>query len=299
MVPHVESCGVLSASLSDHRPVFLHLRPKRAKTLGRGVSAHVQPRVRLHHCSDRELAAGMAAWLQWQLGVEPDADSQGAGTPPEYAQPPPDPMPPDDQGLLDWWPRFKQRLAAQARALDARAAQAAAARPAEVAVPVEAVRAACARVEAGDAGALPAVVAARQHYAATARDAAADGATRARHEWLHQGERPCPLLTALTRPPASSRRIPCLRAAAGGGLLVHGPFMAERMAEFFAGISTAPPRHPADEEAVLAALRAEGRRLEGGADVGSPEVTVQEVRAALRAAKQGNAPGPDGLPPYI
>ena len=88
MVPHVESCGVLSASLSDHRPVFLHLRPKRARTLGRGVSAHVQPRVRLHHCSDRELAAGMAAWLQWQLGVEPDADSQGAGTPPEYAQPP-------------------------------------------------------------------------------------------------------------------------------------------------------------------------------------------------------------------
>jgi hypothetical protein len=86
------------------------------------------------------LAAGMAAWLQWQLGVEPDADSQGAGTPPEYA--PPDPMPPDDQGLLDWWPRFKQRLAAQARALDARAAQAAAARPAAVAVAAEAVRAA-------------------------------------------------------------------------------------------------------------------------------------------------------------
>ena len=299
MTPHVERCGVPSATLSDHRPVFLHLRPKQARGCGRGVSAQVQPRVRLHHCSNRALAAEMVAWLWWQLGLPPDADSPGAGSQPAYAQPPPDPMPPDDEGLLSWWPRFKQRLAAQARALDARAAQAAAARPAEVAVAAEALGAACARVEAGDGGALPAVVAARQQYAAAAREAAADGAARARHDWLHAGERPCPLLTALTRPPAGSRRIPCLRAEAGGGLLVRGPLMAQRMADFFAGISAAPPRHPADEEAVLAALRAEGRQLAGGDEVGSPEVTQAEVRAALGAAKQGNAPGPDGLPPYV
>ena len=75
--------------------------------------------------------------------------------------------------------------------------------------------------------------------------------------------------------------------------------MAQRMADFFAGISTAPPRHAEEEEAVLAALRAEQRRVADAAVVGCPVVSVAEVRAALRAAKQGTAPGPDGLPPYI
>ena len=208
-------------------------------------------------------------------------------------------MPSDDAGLLAWWPGFKKRLAAKARSLDTRAAQAAAARAASVAAAAEALGAACKRVEQGDGGALPDVVQARRQYAAAARDAADGGATRARHEWLHAGERPCPLLTALTRPPPSSRHIPCLRAAAGGGLLVSGPLMAERMADFFADISKAPAPHHADEEAVLAALRAEQRQVGGGDALGSPVVTMEEVCAALRAAKQGKAPGPDGLPPYI
>ena len=306
LVPHVESCGVLHGSLSDHRAVFLHLRPKRAQSFGRGVSAQVQPRVRLHHCSDRALAADMAVWLQWQLGLPPEGAGRWgaevgvvAPPPPPPVLPPPDPMPRDDAGLLAWWPRFKRRLAVKARELDARAAQAAAARPAAVAAAAAALAAACARVEAGEEGALPEVVGARRQYAAASRAAAGEGVARARHEWLHAGERPCPLLTALTRPPTGSRRIPCLRAGAGGGLLVCGPLMAQRMAEFFAGISTAPPRHADDEAAVLAALRAEGREVAGAAAVGSPVVSLAEVRAALRAAKQGTAPGPDGLPPYV
>ena len=145
---------------------------------------------------------------------------------------------------------------------------------------------------------MPAYVERWREHASAARADQQDPAERARLEWLHAGERPCPLLTAMTRPPDSSRHIPCLRAP-GGGLLVSGPLMAASMSTFQAGISTAPAVYPADEEAVLAALRAEHRLLEGAEAVGDLVVSRDEVVKALKAAKQGKAPGPDGLPPFI
>ena len=295
MMPHVESCGVDAETPSDHRPVYLHLRPRRARGFGKGTSAEVRRRVRLHHCSVPELAAEMTVWLRQRVGPPPEGSpGDGAPPPPGVAR-----MPADDAGLLAWWPGFKQDLAAKARELDARAVLAAAARPAALAEAAAALEAAGKRVERGEDGALPGFVEKRRQYASAARAAAEGASDRARHEWLHAGERPCPLLTAMTRPPASSRHIPCLRAEAGGGLLVSGPLMAERMATFFAAISTAPEPCPADEEAVLAALRAEGRRVDRAQAVGDPVVSVEAVGKALKAAKQGKAPGPDGLPPHI
>ena len=86
LVPHVESCGVASATPSDHRPVFLHLRPRRVRGFGTGTSAEVRRRVRLHHCSNRELAAEMQAWLQLHL---PPEEEPSGGVPPPASPPPP------------------------------------------------------------------------------------------------------------------------------------------------------------------------------------------------------------------
>lgn len=274
LLPHLERCQVLPASVSDHRPLFLHLRPRRPAAFGPGLH-----RVRLHHCNVAELAQQMSEWLQEQVGGAPA----------------------DPGELLRWWPGFKERVAATARQLDRLAQQRAQARSASVAAAEQAVQLACTRVEQGDAAAIPDVVHARQHYTAAATAAAAGSATHARHSWLHTGEQPCPLLTALTRPPASSSHTPCLRAAVGGGLLTDPHLIAQRMADHFAAISTAPARDPAAEEEVLAALRAAGRTLPqaAAAAVGAAEVRPSEVLAALRSAKLGKAPGLDGLPPYF
>ena len=70
------------------------------------------------------------------------------------------------------------------------------------------------------------------------------------------------------------------------------------VAGFFAAVSAGRPRDAAAEERVLAAVRQHATPLDQqeAEAAGRPEVTAGEVEEAVRRARPGTAPGPDGVP---
>ena len=116
-----------------------------------------------------------------------------------------------------------------------------------------------------------------------------------RREWLHDNERPSPGLTARLRP-AAAPSIAVLRSATG--TLVSGAQeCADLMASHWAAVSRAPATHLEAQETVLASLSEAPRVSEAdAAHLSCAEVTGAEVAAAMKRARSGTSPGPDGLP---
>ena len=230
----------------------------------------------------RPFGSSWEGWLEAEAGTAPTEDDQR-------------------QALLAWWPLFKMRLSvkvaqlnrvAQMRRLEhgqrtrtAQAAQAAA-EAAHQSNPTEATRMAL-------------VDAASEVQAATRADAA-HPAHKARVAWLHSGERPSRVLTrvlAHDRPSGSNAGPPALRTAHGA--LVGDPIQkAQRLADFFAGISAQPPTTVAARAAVLQAVRDHGGQLttEDDTTVGGLTVTCEDVQKALKQTQPGKSPGWDGIP---
>jgi hypothetical protein len=272
MMEHVEQCTAAALTVSDHRPVVLHLRPLTPTSTGRGL-----PRVRMLFWDTPALRQPFEAELGQLVAAAPA----------------------DDPALLAWWPGFKAALAAVALRMDREYRRlTAGVDPAQRAAG-DAFGQALQQVETagGSLQALHAVLAARRRYTASVAAAAGPAEQQRRHDWLKCGERPCPLITQLTRPPAASRQISALRVASGG-LTTDGPQMAAQMAEHYASVSAAPGRDAAAEAAVLAAVAAHASKLDAGraAVAGRPVVGVEEVRHAIKYSKPGTSPGPDGLP---
>ena len=156
--------------------------------------------------------------------------------------------------------------------------------------------AALAQVDEGDADALGAAAAARQQFAAALATHDAAARLQCRQQWVHCGERPSPTLTARLRLPQQLRRVPALRSATGQ-LLTRGTACAQRVADFWAGVSAQPAIDPAARQEVMAAL-AQGPHFtpDQAATLGDTTVTTAEVLTALKTARPGRAPGHDGIP---
>ena len=229
LLPHVEQCKILTEMVADHRLVLLRLRPAAPPEVGPGLR-----RTRVYFIKYAHLKAEFYEWLQPQLAAA--RGHQGIQ-------------------LLAWWATFKRGVAIKAAALNAAAITMRRASSANCVAAKTALRAAHHQVERAATPARLAEATSAQHsYTAALKCDAAANVLSARHDWLHTGERPCPLLTKLTRPPRASQQIPCLRST-GGGLVVGGA-LPTFVAKFFEAIFTSPPSDLAAQAQVLAAVRA-------------------------------------------
>ena len=204
-----------------------------------------------------------------------------------------DSAPEEPRAFLVWWSSFKKKLAARAFQLN-RAARAAhnAKLDAANTVVADIYR----RVEGGEAGALAGLVAARQASTEAVAAAAADDRTTQRQQWIHNGERPSPLITALLKVPQSARAITALRTASGG--LASTPSNIARLtAKYWAGVSAMPTTAPDARQEVLQSLAGHPTLSQEAADLlGDLTITGAEVSRALRGARAGTSPGADGIP---
>ena len=264
LLSRVPICSVRPRTCSDHRPISLTLTGL-LPTVGRG-----HRRVHVGFLKSPSLCQQLSDWLELEVLAAPE----------------------DHHALLLWWPLFKRRLAAVSGRLH-RASR-------TLSLPAEGLAAQLtalsSQVDAGEEGALPAYVAARQQYAAAAAASTAEDRLRRRHDWLHVGERPSPGLTARLRPRRQDRVVPALRGA-GGGLLPTGTACARRVATFWAEVSAQPAVSPTAQAEVLHSL-AGGRHLAPAAAAGLGATVIQpaEVKRAIRTAPSGRSPGLDGIP---
>jgi hypothetical protein len=214
--------------------------------------------------------------------------------------------------LLAWWPvmltaytdlgrklaaeQHRQQRAAVGMLGDAQAAAAAAMGVVET-VPAASVPAAIDMAVAAQARSR------RLHAAASAQPARADYC-----RLIRTREQPTPLITSMVHGKPAPQPIRGIRDRAGR-LLTDNAQMARAMAEHFAAISTAQPRDPLAQQAVLQALRAavaEGQRSPrtGVCSIpphladraGASVITADEVAKALAHAQWNSATGPDGVP---
>lgn len=277
---YVVSCGVGDVPVSDHRPVWVQIGAK-DNPLGPGVR-----RARLS-----AIWGNAAMRLQLQQTIQQLA-----------AEAPADPA-----TLLIWWPSFKGRVLNACQSL-ARQARAASQGPLaqQRAAAANAIQAAFVAVqESGTveeaAAALSQVTAARQQWCACVQQQAAAQEWQRRKEWVHAGERPNPVFTAVLNPRGPQHTIPPMQSPVTGRMVAGGRPLAQLMANFYAQISAEPQLDPAAVDTVLQAVRAEGLRLEQvvADGVGAATVTAEEVKQALKRTPSGKAPGLDGLPAEV
>lgn len=280
----VEQCCPMGTSApSDHRPVLLHLRPAAPSTQGRGL-----PKLRLCALSSKEGKEALRTEITQLLG-EMQLESL------------------DNKQLIEAWPDIKARLSAAAAKLAKRHARNKAAPPAAQKAAQQELQAAEQQLARGQqdqeeaAAALQRAVRAHRAMAAATRAAAMPAFKAANYQWLAQGEHPSPLISALMDPPLGAGKIPCLRAEHGDGLITSGPQLAEHTVSFYAQVSKKPVVSAAAQDQVLQAVRAKAVPIpaELATKAGSSQVTMDEVKAALKGTKPSSSPGPDGIPPSL
>ena len=274
LAPRVFRCLASPFTVSDHRPVLLHLLPISPVDRGCGMR-----RTRMDFWGEERLQQDWLAWLRDKARDAPD----------------------DSQTLLAWWSGFKRELSCFTQSLNQ------AFRPQlgfseEELAAQRALREATDRVDTADAPAhaIGAVLEARRRFIlASAADAGHQELLR-RFSWLRSGERPSRVLTQLVRPPKGAREVAALRCISGG-LVTDGRQMARLMADAFAAFSVDPPPAPATLAEVLTAVRKHAPLIPetSARAVGAAEVTAEEVQKAARLTQPGTAPGPDGLPAEI
>ena len=276
LATRVFRCKASPLTVSDHRPVFLHLLPITPVDRGRGMR-----RTRMDFWQHEQQRVAWSAWLE------------------EKAQSAPE----DPQTLLAWWPSFKRDLASYTASLNR------ACRPQRD--PSEEERAARQALEEATADAestrspaaaenIKKVLAARRRFIlASVADAGRREVCR-RFAWIRCGERPSPLLTKLIRPPKASRYVAALRCLSGG-LVTDGREMARLMAVAFAAFSVAPPADPAAMGDVISAIHKHASPIPHSVAeaAGAAAITPEEVASAVRLTQPGTSPGPDGIPPEL
>ena len=279
LLPHLLQCDVHGLSVSDHRPVVMHLAPIGRRRQGPGLA-----RARIAFARDRLLLRQLQEWVAEQATAAPLGD---------------------DRRLLGWWPAFKHDLAVRIRDLNLEhraLRQQAAAEVREAEQQQGVAEAALVAAPAGpiSQAALQAVVEARRRHVAASMAAAADHEAARRRCAVAEGEHPSSAITRIVSRPASASLVTALRKPSGG-LVASGPQMAREMARFFAAISARHTPDPTAVTRVLGAVDQHSTRLgaSGAATVGDAEVSAAEIAAAIKHTKPGTAPGPDGLAPEV
>ena len=282
LLGYVHQCHVQPWTVSDHRPVVLHLLPAAPVAVAR--TRRPTPRFRTDFAADPDLLHVFRGWAAEECHAAPARPSQ----------------------LINWWPAFKHRLAAklvelQAAFRDQRQRGGPAAQQAHQRARAD-LRVAQLRFEDAQPGDMPdalqGVLSAQRAYSATLAAQALPADSRARFAWLHQGERAGPLLTRLTRPPQATGQIAVLRDARSGGVITEPRAIADTVVRHFAQVSGPAHCAPAARAQVLDAVRAHAIPLAtaDAAAVAATVVTATEVQRAAGGQRPGTAPGPDGLP---
>ena len=269
---HEDKC----AALSDHSLVMAQLQPRGPGVMGPGLR-----RLRL---SFQAAAACRSAMQRWLVSQQPPADATAVVT--------------------QWWPAFKQQLAAKIVELNRQAKQLQTAQPpaAQHAAAVTAVLAAHVQLETCSTAALPAtlasVVHARTQLAELQQQQEELQRQRRRQQWVHQGERPGPAMTRILKPPKGATFISGLHAPGSGHLVRDGVSLARIIGSRYAALTVAPQVQQTARQAVLQAVTQHSQRLDAAAAVrlGDTAVTVEEVITAISHTAPGKAPGLDGIP---
>ena len=259
---------------SDHNLLRISISPSpAAQPPGKGLR-----RSKLHFFQWQDLRGQLNEWL-----LEQDAE-----------------RPSEPAALLTWWPVFKRSLSRSIAALNRIAKQRRIQTAAELTAAQQDEESAMADLRAGDPTAAVRVVDAQSRASRAALHSAVGPARRTRLTWLRTGERPCPAITRLFRPPAACRRIPALQRA-DGTVTADAKQMATAMVDFWQSVSTAAAVDPVARAQVLQALREAGTQCPQDLvpEMGRPDISAEEVRAALSASPPARAPGADGIPSEI
>ena len=206
--------------------------------------------------------------------------------------------------IAQWWPAFKQQLAAKIIDLNRQSKQAQATQPptAQHAAAVAAVLAAHAQLEVCSDAVLPAtldiVLQARTRLAELQQQQEERQRQRRRQQWVHQGERPGPAMTSILKPPKGASYIAGLRAPGSGHLVRDGVSLARIVGQRYANLTVAPQVQQAARQAVLQAVTQHSQRLDAAtaAQLGDAAVSAGEVLSAISQTAPGKAPGLDGIP---
>eukprot|EP00775_Hariotina_reticulata_P015138 gene15138-biopygen1659 len=215
-------------------------------------------------------------------------------------------QPPSDPAALvdNWWPAFKAGLVSQVQHLNHQRQQQQHNTQAAVqrATAAAAVHAAHQQLAACDQPAVPAaldaLVTARHAFASIQASEERVAQQRRRQQWVHNGERPGPLLSQVLKPPKAATFIAGLTAPGNGHLVVDGVGLANIVASRYATVTAAAQVQPQAQQQVLQALHQYSTPLppQDAAALGATEVTEAEVAAAIAALAPGKAPGLDGIP---
>ena len=225
LLQYVHSCKLFRAPISDHIPLILHLLPAQpCQPRGHGLRPPPLDFLRIPALK-AQMALRAARLAAYGLTLSPS-------------------------DLLAWWPICEATIVAAARS--AGKEQRAGRTPAQAALPAarQAMEAAAQNLEQAQPEEVPAALALaaalQAVYRRHSQAAAAPAATTARATWLHQGERPSPLLTLLTRPPRHSGPVLGLRGPTAD-IITDNLGMANCMVRHYAHISATPqvsPHHP-------------------------------------------------------
>ena len=271
--PWVTSTGIggqvpdpLGDYYSDHRPATLQLLPANPRM----APAPPTRRVRMLFAGNMQLL---------QLFRDKMAELQAAA-------------PIDPHALLAWWPSFKRRMAGECKALN-KAARAL--RLPNSTASAQQLSSLYERVQREGMAAIPELLQQRRRHAATTSAELADASMAQRRRYLHNGERPSPVLTAQLKPPTAAKGVPALRSRSGR-LATSPASCAQLTAKYWASVSAQPTTDPAAQQEVLFHLPT-GEPLRAAAQkLGATEVSMREVSRALRRSRAGTAPGLDTIP---
>ncbi|KAJ9529316.1 hypothetical protein QJQ45_008000 [Haematococcus lacustris] len=268
----VEQCHVDCRTVSDHRPVVMHIRPGAAQT----HKGNPFPRHHIHFHKHDVLLQEFQGWAASQTALAPRGDD-----------------------IIQWWPSFKAALGDMIRVLNTKA-RTLQETPGTHEVQeadrelVDAIQAL--ELTAGStAHSLQRVVEAKAKYvkALAAHSTPAD--LRARWQWLHEGERAAAHFKGVLAHANSS--LTAVRTP-GGGLATTPSSIASVLVAHYARISADPVCDSEAVQHVLTAVRTLANRVDHdlASQAGAPQVSCEEVRMACKHMAPGSAPGPDGLP---
>lgn len=279
----LHQCSVDPISPSDHRLVVMHLLPRAAAPGGgRGL-----PRYRVEFERDPDLLERFKVWVEHESALAPARD-HGA--------------------FLGWWPGFKARLGEELRELNCLYNRARRAVPDAKKAAMQALRDAVEAFEGLPPDAsldevqakLQDALRCERECAAACREMGLTAASAARFTWLLSGERPGPLITALTQAPRDTGLLAAL-ADPNGAVVTDPQAMANIAVHHFAAVSAQPHCDPAARARLIDSVRRNARRADALAvtQAAARDVALGEVQQACRKQRPTGRAGADGLPPGI
>ena len=220
-----------------------------------------------------------SAWLQEQVATAPESPA----------------------ALLVWWVSFKASLRQRSFLSHRQAMEARNEASQQLLIAKQALDTAITSLESGsvDPQLLGQVVEARTSYTRVLMEVPqAHDHFVTTTPWIHQHERPSPVMTQLLRPPTPTRYIPSLRHVEGGAL-VHDPVhLTNFVIGHYASVSSPPLLDEGAQSQILEAVLASGVSVpvEAATVLGSSVILPSECDTVLSRAKPGKTPGPDGIP---